>query len=100
MTNRFDQRPERGVCQALQVALALLWRAIAVGFVFYILPPTGELPYRWQAAVAFPILTSWCYGYGVFARRDVQVAALEAIPTLWLSLKCTDLLIRLASFWS
>jgi hypothetical protein len=89
-----------GAHRALRVTFVLLRRAAAVGFILFVLPPTGAFPYRWQAVVAFPILVSWCYAYGVFARRDVQMAALEAIPTLWLSLRCTEVMVHLVELGS
>jgi hypothetical protein len=81
--------------RALEIAWILLRRSLIVGLLLFILPPTGELPYRWQAAMTFIALVVWCYFYGAFARRNIQIAALEAIPSLWLSLKCTELTILL-----
>jgi hypothetical protein len=85
----------QGIDRALEIALVLLRRSLIVGLLLFILPPTSELPYRWQAAIAFMVLVAWCYIYGAFARRNIQIAALEAIPTLWLSLKCTEIMILL-----
>ena len=99
MTGNRDAGPD-GTRRALRVASVLLRRAAAIGLILFVLPPTGELPYRWQAVVAFPILVGWCYSHGVFARRDVRMAALEAIPTLWLSLKCTEVMIHLVELGS
>jgi hypothetical protein len=84
-----------GIDRTLKNAWVLLRRSLIVGLLLFILPPTGELPYRWQAAMAFMALVAWCYLYGAFARRNIQIAALEAIPSLWLSLKCTELMILL-----
>ena len=86
-------RPPRG---ALRVALSLARRSVGVGVALYVLPPTGELPYWWQAAAAFPVLAAWCYGHGALARRSVRVAVLEAVPTLWMSLQCASAMVHLA----
>jgi hypothetical protein len=81
--------------QALHIAWVLWQRSVVVGLFLFILPPTGQLPYRWQAALVFALLVAWCYSDGTFARRNVQMATLEAIPTLWLSLKCTQIMVFL-----
>ena len=91
MANRLKADPR--IDAVIRVTCVLLRRALGVGVLLFVLPPTGELPYRWQAALAFLLLVAWCYAYGAFARRNVQIAALEAVPTLFLSLKCTQLLI-------
>jgi hypothetical protein len=92
MKDRFNSRR---LDQALHIAWALWQRSVVVGPFLFILPPTGQLPYRWQAAVVFAWLVAWCYSYGTFARRNVQIATLEAIPTLWLSLKRTQTMLLL-----
>jgi hypothetical protein len=51
----------RRLDQALHIAWVLWQRSVVVGLFLFILPPTGQLPYRWQAAVVFALLVAWCY---------------------------------------
>jgi hypothetical protein len=90
-----DRLNARRLDQALHIARVPWQRSVVVGLFLFILPPTDQLPYRWQAAVVFALLVAWCYRHGTFARRNVQMATLEAIPTLWLSLKCTQIMVFL-----
>lgn len=81
---------------AFYCAVSLGARAILIGGIFFFLPPSGELPFRWQVVMAFPLITIWCYSRGVFGRQDLPRATLETIPLLWMSLKFTGVIITLA----
>ena len=78
---------------ALDLAICLAARTGVVGAFLFVLPPTGELPLGWQVGLTFLGWIIWCYWRGLFGRERVSLATVEAIPSLWLSLKWTQLLV-------
>ena len=78
---------------AIDYAIALLARSGLAGTVLFLLPPVGKLP-AWQIGAAFLFWVAWCYRRGALGRRNLTVAALESIPSLWLSLLWTQFFIN------
>jgi len=83
---------DRGPLLARSGARLLLTTSLA-GLTLFILPPMGEMPPDWQIALAFLVWIAWCYRYGLVSRRRVGLAAVEALPSLWLSLGWAQLLV-------
>lgn len=78
---------------ALDLTICLLARSGLAGVLLFLVPPIGELPPRWQIGLAFLAWIGWCYWRGLFGRNRLLIATVESVPSLWLSLKWTNLLV-------
>jgi hypothetical protein len=78
---------------ALDLTICLLARTSLVGILLFLLPPVGEFPPGWQVGLAFFGWIAWCYWRGLLGQDQLSLATVESIPSLWLSLKWTNLLV-------